>query len=318
METYTQSEITMWDECPKKHDFQYRQLLGLKNPSPAWSLLYGTAVHEALDQWRQKDKWNLDSKIWLAALQIKLPDHCLLTTEEEVKLDYYNQLLRVQVERYMIYYAEDFEIMKLLHSEQILRTEFMGVQLEGKIDAVYQIGKKIVMMDTKTSGRYSSATYESWQFKFQFMFYMWLLQRCNSKMKVNEMWIDCIVKPALKQGKNESRQDLINRVRQDMIQEPKKYFIRVPMHNMKGIMDKFEKEVLIPKINRIRLVEELLTTGVSDDILNILTQNMNTNNCVKFNQTCQFLPLCVHGQAEAFRYVKRADKHVELVGEVEE
>lgn len=308
--SYTQSELSVWDDCPRKHDFQFRQMLEIRNASPSWPLVYGSAVHSAIDKWRQ------GNLAYSTNLELDLPEGILLTEEDEKKRDYYTELLRVQVERYMIYYAADFEEMKILHTEETLGTNYMGVDLEGKIDLVFKYGKLNCMSDTKTAGRFDPATYESWQFKFQFMFYMWLLQRCKA-MTIHEMWIDVIIKPALRQGKNESQMELIGRIRQDMIQDPSKYFKRVKMHNLKGAMAKFEKDVLLPKIDRILTVESLLTSGGAPDILNLLTRNMNTNNCVKFGSSCAFLPLCAHGQAEAFRYQVREHKHVELIAEAD-
>jgi hypothetical protein len=309
METYTQSEIMTWDNCPQKHHFQYRELLELKNARPSWALLYGSAVHSALDEWRQ-------GKLASAAiekLQLKIPDNVILGSEEEIERDYWNAVLQATIARYVVKYADDSKIMKLVSNEEILKTEFMGVWLEGKIDAVYSQKKKLILMDTKTAGRFDAGTYDAWQFKFQFMFYLWLLHRCKGVMP-NEMMIDLVMKPALRRKQDESIEALISRIKASMVQEPDKYFKRIPLTNLKGSMEYFEKNILLPKIGRILAVDACtdLTNPEEAAMLNILTRNMNTDNCVKFGQPCSFLPLCVHGQAERFRYTERAVKHVEL------
>ena len=298
----TQSEISLWDDCPEKWYRAYAQQLELKNAKPSWSLIYGTAVHQVIDDWWQ------GKTIDFANLQLDIPTNCILDADDEAEKQYYTALLRIQMARYTTYYQDDKKDLKIISNEQILSLPYEGFILKGKIDRVWKDKKKVVLCDTKTAGRISMETYEGWHFKFQFMFYVWLLFKCTGQ-KVDELIVDAVVKPALRRKQNESVQDLHGRILSDMIQEPKKYFQRVPLTIYKGTLERFEEEILRPKINRLKL----LTSNTDSAIVDVLTRNKNTNNCHKYGTTCSFLPLCVHGPgAEMFRYVKRDIKHVEL------
>lgn len=300
----TQSEISLMDDCPEKWYRAYAQQLELKNAKPSWSLIYGTAIHQAIDDW-----WRT-GKLDFASLQLIIPDGTILDADDEAEKQYYTGLLRTQMERYITYYANDFTDYKLIHNEQVLSVPYEGFILKGKIDRVWKDKKATVLVDTKTAGRLTMETYEGWHFKFQFMFYVWLLAKATGKAP-NELLVDAVIKPALRRGKDESMESLHQRIRQAMIQEPSKYFQRVPLAMYKGTLERFEEEILRPKINRFKL----LTSDTDSDTINILARNRNTNNCVKYGTMCSFLPLCVHGwSAEGFRYVRRDIKHVELDG----
>ena len=290
----------MWDECPEKHHRRYRELLEPKNAKPNWALLYGSAIHNAIDQWNKHE---------VVTLQIELPEGIILDGEDEVLLEYWQGVLEVQMERYMIYYAEDFENHEVIMNEEVLRTEFMGITLEGKIDRVWRMGKKIVQVDTKTVSSLDKDKYDGWHFKFQFLFYTWLLAKAKGIVP-NEVWVDAIKKPAQRRKKEESTPALIQRIRQEMIQNPQDYFMRIPLLMHKGTLERFEKEILVPKINRIRY----LTNDPAPAIVDVLTRNKNTESCHNYGSTCPYLPLCLHGdKAERFRYTEREHKHVELL-----
>ncbi len=302
---FSQSEITTWDECPEKWYRGYNQRLHL--PGISWPLLYGTAVHKNLERHYMGE--DLD----FAMLQI--PDGIFPTAEQDADLYYWNSILIAQMERYFQYWAEQDETLDVIPegTEQIMETEFMGVKLRGKIDMMFRPDKKkIVLRDHKTSSRYSPDLLESWHFKFQFMFYVWLARRVTG-MKINKFEVNLIVKPQLRLKKEESVESFAARCKADMIQEPDKYFKRIPLPLMKGCLEEFEQNILIPKILRIKA----LTDVTQSAILSVLVRNRNTNNCSRIGMTCPFIPLCVHGEKERFRYQTRQYKHEELDTNIE-
>ncbi len=309
---FSQSEITTWDECPEKWYRGYNQRLHL--PGISWPLLYGTAVHKNLELHYQGElRERCGDGDGFAMLQI--PDGIFPTAEQDADLRYWNLILQAQMERYFVHWAAADEALDVIPegTEQIMETEFMGVKLRGKIDMMFRPKKgAIVLRDHKTSSRYSPDLMDSWYYKFQFMFYVWLARRVTG-MKINEFEVNLIVKPQLRLKKDESVESFAARCKADMIQEPDKYFKRIPLPLMKGCLEEFETNVLIPKILRIKA----LTDVTQSAILPLLVRNRNTNNCSRIGMTCPFIPLCVHGEKEKFRYQTRQYKHEELDTNIE-
>jgi hypothetical protein len=306
LQSFTQSEMTEWDNCAEKWYLRYHQQLELKNKKPAWSLIYGTAVHTALEI-RRID----NTLLAFDTFDLPIPDNCILDKEDEYEKEYFSALLPIHMERYDVKWADDSTNFSIIQSEKVLSTTFEGIELEGRIDALLAEPKKkgIIVMDTKTASRFSPDLYGSWFFKFQFMFYPWLVWRSIGD-KPREFLVDLIIKPALRLGKNEILSALMGRIRADMVQEPDKYFKRISMPILKDSIERFEQEILGPKIARIK---QVLTAKPKSDILSILMRNKNTDNCISFGQVCEFLPLCrYNSDVELFRYVRRQHKHEEL------
>lgn len=301
---FTQSEIGTWDDCAEKWYLGYNHMLR-KRGEFAWYFVYGDAFHTTLSNWYATGI----SKI--AGLQF--PEDVILSNEQQADARKWQMILEVQMERYFTYYQDDLRAMKIWLNEEIIEFTWQDVKLTGKIDLGYNLSgdSENVLMDHKSAGRFDPNALNGWQFRFQFMFYMWLTEKVT-KRKIGKFVVNGMKKPALKQGKDESVESYCIRIKQDMIQRPEEYFKRVPLPMIRGSMEHFEKRVLQPKIDRIKL----LTQGTDSVMIDALVRNQNTNNCVKYGNTCQFLPICQNGfKAEGFQYILRENKHEELEAE---
>lgn len=298
--------MTTWDECSERWYRQYNERLRLPG-TVAWPLVYGTAVHATLESYYKTGVVPTE----FASLQI--PSDVIMTADDEIEQEYWNAVLQVQMRRYFAYYNDDFQNLSVIPemTEQVLETVFDGIKLRGKIDLGHRPKKGIVaQMDHKTSGRWSPDILNGWYFKFQFMFYPWLAQRATG-IKVNEFTVNAIIKPSIRVKKDESLGAFAARLEGDMIQDPTKYFKRVYLPISKGFFERFETEILQPKLNRIKA----LTSPTQSAILPSLVRNLNTNHCVRIGLgSCPYLPLCTHGEAERFRYRVKPIKHEELDG----
>lgn len=297
---FTQSEIGVWDDCAEKWYLGYNQRLERRGGFE-WHFVYGDAVHETLAPFYR------DGTEKIAALQF--PPGTVLTHLQEMERDMWQGILQVQMEQYFQYYADDLEAWTTWAVEETVEYTFRDVKLKGKIDVGHTVDGQPgnILDDHKT---YGLDDYEGWNFRFQFMFYLWLVQKAK-KMKIDKFMVNGIRKPQLRLGKDESIPSFMVRVRQAHIQEPKKYFQRHPLPMIKNSMEHFEKRVLTPKIERIKLLTQAATP---DNIVEALARNQNTHTCVKYGASCQFLPICKHGfLRDGHAYERRESKHVELI-----
>jgi len=298
-EGFTQSEIGTWDDCAEKWYLSYNQRLEKKGGFE-WHFVYGDAVHETLADFYR------DGTEKIAALQF--PEGTILTSQQEQERDMWQGILQVQMEQYFQFYADDLATWSTWAVEETVEFTFRDVKLKGKIDVGHCVDgvKGNVLDDHKT---YGLDDYEGWNFRFQFMFYIWLVQKAK-KIKIDKFLVNGIRKPQLRLGKNESVASFMVRVRQAMIQEPLKYFQRHPLPMIKNSMEHFEQRVLIPKVERIKLLTQAATPA---NIVEALARNQNTHTCVKYGSTCQFLSICKHGYLrDGHNYTRRETKHVEL------
>lgn len=297
---FSQSEIGTWDNCAEKWYLSYNHRLERKGTFE-WHFLYGDGVHKTLE-----DFYNGIEQI--ATLQDFLPEGVVLTTEQEDELGKWQAILQVQMERYWKHYVDDLSVWTPWTNEAVVEVEFEGIKFTGKIDLGFCVDGHTdrILMDHKTYGLDDSV---GWQFRFQFMFYIWLAQKATGK-KIDQFWVNGIKKPQLRQGKDESLASFAVRINQAMIQEPEKYFQRQQLHMIQNSMEHFEQRVLRPKIERLQLLTQ---RDPSASIIEALVRNQNTHSCVTYGNTCQFLPICQHGyKREGHFYQQREHKHVEL------
>lgn len=304
-EGFTQSELVVMDACPEKWYRSYNQMLRRQGVFH-WYNVYGTAAHSSWDSFYANQTGGYE----LATLQI--PPDVILTADDQAKLRYYENLLRVQMDRYCTYYSEDFALYEIEQTEQVIHIEHEGIRFSGKIDLVVREDERFGPWDHKTSSMFTAEVFAGWNFRFQFLFYAWLLWK-HTGTEPNTIWWNGMRKPQLRQKQGESFEELIVRIEQNMIQEPKKYFVRQMLPLDEGVLAHFEKRILGPKLSRLKA----LTDGNTPDIIiETLGRNMNTSECVRFGKVCEFLALCKSGWAlEGMSYVPRDTKHEELDSE---
>lgn len=304
---FTQSEMMTMDNCPQKWYYQYVEQLQ-KIGSFSWALVYGSALHATLEE-----MYLTGGKRWSVAT-LQIPEGAQLTLAQEGQREYYQGLVKIQAEQYFKFYKDDFTCMEVVAVEQQVDTMFEGLRLKGMIDLIVKMPNgKLWIFDHKTASRLDANTQMGWDFRFQFMFYMWLARRQFPDLEFAGFTINAIKKPALRQGKTESQTAFLSRCEFDMISEPDKYFYRDNLPMTKDALQRFEDNILRPKLNRLHL---LTNEDTNDIIKNVLAHNSNTDACMHYGAPCAFLPLCHHGEElEGFQYERREHKHQELAGE---
>lgn len=300
---FTQSEITLWDECAEKWYLGYNHMLR-KRGGYNWAFIYGDGMHEALDHHYKTG----DDTVPL----LVFPEDVIATPDEKFELKKWQGILAIQMKRYVQYYKDDLQTWEINLSEEHLEFEFEGVLLRAKIDLLFTFNNGWIVTDHKSYLRADKSQLAGWRFRFQFMFYLWMIWKIYGK-KPKSFLVNAIKKPELKLKEKESLESYLVRVEQDIIQTPDKYFQRHNLPLVKDALERFEERTLQPKIERIKLLTQATTPDI---LIDTLVRNQNTQTCSKYGHVCPFLPICENGFAvEGFQYVERPNKHEELDGE---
>lgn len=301
---FTQSELSLMDECSLKWNFRYNNLLKKANTFE-WHFWIGQSWHEFQDAWR-KSKGNCDVTKLTIPKGVELPTDGR-DSEFEATLDYWTQVLPAYQETYARLYREEATHDWAL-IEQVVETEFMGFKLLGKIDLVSNKPKFI--RDFKSTVSAWLISPDGWHFKLQFMFYCWLMSKNYPAFtsKPFDFQIDIMQKPGLKQTKADATwAGHIRRVVSDVKARGDFYLTRSSQQIQPENIQRFETNVLVPKLQRIALVRDN-----PEEALSIIT-NPNTNSCHAFGNRCEFYDVCEKGwDAGKFFFTNREIKHVEL------
>jgi hypothetical protein len=221
----------------------------------------------------------------------------------------------------MHYYKDDSH-MRVVSAENEYRTRWRGKELMGKIDLVAhpKANDGVFIWDWKTASRFDAGMLDAWSFRFQFLYYCWLYWRCTGARPSGTMangLAKTRLRPSIVDRKTKAKETPIQymkRVKKDFQENRSKYFYRQRMPLLKGMLEKFEKEMLAP---HIEMFSVLAKKDSDDKIVNSLAMSMNTGHCHLYNAFCEYLPLCKDGPLMLGEYNKRNTKHQELDTEIE-
>lgn len=318
-EGWTQSEITTMDNCGQLWFWKYGMMLRKKGHF-SWATTFGSAAHQAFEE-----MYSTQGKRWsVPDITTFIPKGHVMADYHQKDIPYWQGVLRVQLEAYADYYRDDFSAFNVEKAEIIVDIEFEWqghkIRLKGMIDLKFAIlqTEGMWMMDHKTTNRMDLKTVQGWDFRFQFMFYLWLMTKYEEQQgtgtRFRGYYINALKKPTIriKTKPPETLEQYLVRLDNEMRMEPEKYYYREKLLLNKDSLHYFEQHILGPKLHRIYL---LTSPEVSDSIKLSIVNNMNTDQCQRYG-VCEFLPLCNHGwDLEGFQYEKRPAKHEELEGE---
>lgn len=298
---FTQSEFSDMS-CMQRWNNRYNKRLQ-KQGAFSFALTVGSLWHEAQEQfYATKGK-----RVYVAPLQF--PEGVIPSIQDHLTKDYWNAVLPRMMEAYSIYYKDDFEKLTINAIETELDVMYKGFRLRGKIDLDFNDIEGRWTMDHKTTGRLNKNIVAGWDFRFQFMFYTWLYWKMlNEVLKIKGFYVNATKKPELRVKKNESLPEFAQRVFQDMIEEPEKYFYREKMLLTREALQRFENETVNPKLAIIQYIVDEPDSPVAQALM----INKNTEECQKWGPPCQFIELCQHGDKMSFLYDQKERKHLEL------
>lgn len=305
-EGFTQSELTELGTCAQKWNWRYNHLLE-KAGQINFPLLVGDGFHQAMEQF-----YLAPYRVSVATLQ--LPDHSIPSLQDVYDMDYWNAVLPRMVEAYTIYYKDDKNKFEIISVEEELDYDYRGFRLRGKVDLTIQEMDGRFTWDHKTTSRLNKDIVAGWDFRFQFLFYLWLKQKANYDSRIKGYYINAVKKPELRVKKNEDLKMFGQRVFEDMVQNPDKYFYRDKYVVNDETLLHFERTVVN---HRLKKLQAVLDPDTPFDLAQAIVQDKNTNECQHFSGApCPFLELCRFGYEKmSFLYEVKEHKHPELLNE---
>lgn len=300
---FTQSELSLMDECMMKWNLRYNNLLTREGVFQ-WSHFVGGAWHKFQELWRlSKGEFDLDEAIFP-----EIPPETKRDSEFEKWYEYWTHVMPAYQRAYAKMYPEEATHDWMI-IEQELQAEHLGFLIRGKIDLASD--KPRFIRDFKSTVSAWLTSPNGWHFKLQFMLYCWLMVKNNPDWlkKDFQFQMDLMQKPGLKETKADaSWAGHIRRVCADIEKErPEYYLTRQSSLVSRESLARFEDNVLTPKIQRLALIAEN-----PEETLCLLT-NPNTNACNSFGNPCEFFEICEKGwDAGKFFFRNRSTKHEEL------
>ena len=260
---FTQSELSLLDECALKWNYDYNlrlEAVGYFN----WNFYVGTTWHNFQENWR-KAKGDYDL---LKVVAPEIGQGVIRDSKFEQDLDYWTNILPTYQQQYAKFYKGEEKLSyDILEQELRYTAPGFDFELRGKLDLAKK-GKNPFIRDFKSTSSAWLISTEGWHFKLQFMLYCWLVTKCfpnDWAGKQFDFQLDIMQKPALKQTKQENFAQHILRVQKDIAERPEHYFRRSEFLITPDAIDRFEQTVLIPKCQRIALVidnpEECVCSG---------------------------------------------------------
>jgi hypothetical protein len=216
-EGFTQSELSMFSACAQKWDWRYNRRMN-KPGEITFPLMIGTAFHSAMEVVYQT-KFKV---IPVATLQF--PPNSIPTSNEIAKIEYWNEVLTQMIKAYAPRWQEKDSKLDIISLEEEVEVAYRGLRLRGKIDQTLNRAKQVWINDHKTCSRITKESIAGWNFRFQFLYYLWLKSMAYPTMKLGGYGVNLVKKPELRIKVGESNQQFAIRCFTDMVSEPEKYF----------------------------------------------------------------------------------------------
>lgn len=290
----TNSSISAFKACPKKYYWRYvREVEAKERPE---ALLLGSAVHEFLENhYRQ--------------LPYSPPDDLNFKSQA---------ILKGVKEYYPVRYFDDCDQFEPLAIEKVIQGEILnpetgrpareyayggrvdGLVLMKKDDMGFKAGD-LLLMEHKTASKVDEGYFERLQLDSQIRLYAIYLGR-ELGTQIAGCLFNVILKPTIRQRKNESEEEYAKRLRLEM-NWPEQYYRRY-LHFPELRLQEIQKELWDAK----NIVAKARQAGI---------YTMNTNACFDFHRKCDYWDLCSSQDPEfvlkngQFRH---QEAHCELVG----
>lgn len=305
---FTQSELTVLSDCPTKWHLKYNLLL-TKGDDYSFPLMVGTIIHDSLEQIYKTSfkRYNVDP--------VEFPEGAIPTIGDISKAKYWNEVVPKMIDAYVNYWrVKDAKDLQIISLEESLSIVYRGFILRGKIDLTAILKKtKRIIIDHKSSSKLNYDTVIGFDYRFQFLFYLWLKWKDKPKEKFYGYAVNVIKKPELRPKQNEGFPEFALRVFSDMVANPEKYFYRETYQIGLANLQYFQDTVVDPKLDRIQL-------GIDQpDLFPILFGDKNTSECQRLGQApCIYYDYCRQGEDKVGHlYHTKSVKHPELEVEVE-
>jgi hypothetical protein len=297
------SSLGTFLDCPKKYEYSYIKLLSSKSYSRA--LGFGTLMHSFLE-----DFWNKSEFPTASGRELKrmLSEHM---ESDHTKIMADHALARDAAQSWIKMWSGDFTD---LHNEKLVP---LSIEKEWSINAGdrHYVGKSDGRMmhvgyggnflyEIKTSGSTNRDSYKH-NLELNRQINGNLLAMIEEGIKPLGVIYDIIWKPALRLKKEETEDQLMERIAEEYKNFPFKYFERIMVFRSGEDIDDFELD----------LSSQFRALRSSIDGTRFYR---NTNSCEKYGKLCQYFNLCMEdkgkdtSELEEAMFVKREKKLPEI------
>jgi CRISPR/Cas system-associated exonuclease Cas4 (RecB family) len=314
----TQSEVMTRMNCPRKWYFRYVKQIK-KQGAFSWALLFGDAMHQMLEAYYKYGAKDLE---WLVP-PFRFEEDVILSPQQHEEYEYWRGLCQVIFEQHNRIWKEFDDGITIEATEQELEYEYRGFRLRGKIDLVIRPHRNegIFPMDHKTASDFNKGLFAGWSFRFQFLYYAWLLWKVHGIYPTG-MYVNAIKKPAERRSvkSQETIVQFLKRIKHNIISEPSKYFRRERLPFDSSTLQRFETYTLNPIISQFEMVHgaavmpwsEFVDGDVMETLMSLLL-SMNTDHCHTYGRPCEYLDLCENNFEDfSQEYITSTTKHPEL------
>lgn len=237
----------------------------------------------------QGDGWKADRKI--------------LTPESEQELELHLGLLEALLPAYVRFWTDDFSgAFQWLQVETQFRVPAPGhpeLPLVGKIDGAFERGpKSLWLFETKTKSRITDGLEEALPLNIQVQFYLYALSQLTGR-KPRGVLYNIVRRPGLKQRKDETLVQFLDRVKADVNSRPDFYFLRYECPVLEDEMAQFVRSLEV-------MVDEFIKWRKGE-----LKTFMNGSSCMR-EFACTYLPVCSTGSRVGYQIRERVFMELEV------
>ena len=303
----TYSALNTFRNCPRKYRLRYIE--NQRRPEQPESLAFGSAIHEALEQWYRLPADGLRLLAILNLIDSKYPGRSADPQQKAVW-----QLARAIVMGYAARYAqEEFEVLEVEKAfEAEIRNPDTGrlsqtFTIAGKVDGIVRVGQELYLLEHKTAsaltGDYLDRLWTDTQIAL-YSFYLRqlgypvvgviynVLLKARLQQRAGETEAEFEARRTALAAKNKSGKSSAQRQEPETDEE-----FQGRLADWYAWPEAFHRE-------RIYLSEDRLAM-LQDEVWEITQQYLdanrrgkwllNTSNCFSYQRPCEYLPYCQSG-----------------------
>lgn len=285
---WTNSRLKMYQACPMKEKFRYRDCL--VPISKGMALHIGSAVHKGIEE------WSIDAA--LASMDFEFPTSSAEAEAQDIARGTVQAMLTGYFAQYEPFEKHDPEIAFDIGARFPIKNGMRRsnkIKLWGKIDDIAEIDGQQWIVEYKTASQIDKSYFDRLYVDSQITFYMMAAKRCDFN-PVGVLY-RVLRKPQIRKRQGETVDAFIERMAQDYLARPEFYFFETKLYRSQEDIEQFEKDVW----------HEIKQSNANAEAGHFFR---HSHSCSNYG-TCPYLPLCT-GEAGAEMMYEHKEPHEEL------
>lgn len=281
--------------------FRYAYVMGLVPRGIQVPFLVGGLFHDELERFYRSKKWDLkktDKRIKEAIVDAIRENH--VEKKESVLIESQRAMLMGILKGYKKQYKNDLKTWKIKAAEMKFKIPVKnGWSFSGMIDLLILKGKQVFIVEHKTTSQLNEGYVSRLPLDNQIIGYSWATYKTLKKMPSGVIY-NVVLKSRFRLGQAEKFENYLQRVEEDYILNPTKYYYRESLLFSKKDLQKFQIELhkFIDEIERC-------------DEVNFYYKNPTA--CTMYGR-CLYMNLCIEGvnKTSLLRYSMKSSLNPEL------